>query len=136
MPKTNLIHPGNLGEYHRWDAVSYDGLFVGADVHAIGHPFGEDWTYTRGYVSQLRDQYGWKSDLGKHHVADVIQTQTPINPGNSGGPLFSEIGEVVGVTTFGRPGPTVIWNTSFARRMACHLYPNASQMSLNCASQK
>ncbi len=80
-------------------------LRVGIEVHAIGHPFGEDWTYTRGYISQIREKYSWSSELGKHHVADVIQTQTPINPGNSGGPLFSEMGHVVGVTTFGRSEP-------------------------------
>jgi S1-C subfamily serine protease len=27
---------------------------VGADVHAIGHPKGETWTYTKGLISQLR----------------------------------------------------------------------------------
>jgi S1-C subfamily serine protease len=27
---------------------------VGADVHAIGHPSGQTWTYTKGIVSQIR----------------------------------------------------------------------------------
>lgn len=80
-------------------------LKVGEDVHAIGHPFGEDWTYTRGYISQIRKQYGWNSGAIKHHVADVIQTQTPINVGNSGGPLYDFLGQVVGVTTFGKAEP-------------------------------
>ena len=78
---------------------------IGNEVHAIGHPFGEDWTYTRGYISQLRKQYGWNSGAAKHHVADVIQTQTPINVGNSGGPLYDILGQVIGVTTFGKADP-------------------------------
>ena len=72
---------------------------VGSDVHAIGHPYGEDWTYTKGYVSQIRNNYDWdyydrdSSDedpvITSSHNSSVIQTQTPINPGNSGGPLLN-----------------------------------------------
>lgn len=74
---------------------------IGDDVHAIGHPLGEDWTYTRGYVSQMRKDYSWKSNYTEHHVANVIQTQTPISSGNSGGPLVNNSGELVGINTFG-----------------------------------
>lgn len=74
---------------------------IGDDVHAIGHPYGEDWTYTRGYVSQYRKNYAWQSGIADHHVADVIQTQTPINPGNSGGPLLNDNGELIGINSFG-----------------------------------
>lgn len=88
-----IIHPNS------------EQITIGQETHAIGHPFGEDWTYTKGYVSQIRKQYGWSGELGKHHVADVIQTQTPINPGNSGGPLYDENGYVVGITTFGKSQP-------------------------------
>lgn len=77
-------------------------LEVASTVHAIGHPRGEYWTYTKGYISQIRPQYQWSSDK-KKYKADVIQTQTPINPGNSGGPLISENGELVGVNSFGMP---------------------------------
>ena len=68
---------------------------VGMDIHAIGHPRGEYWTYTKGVVSQYRNDYQW---LG--YKANVIQTQTPINPGNSGGPLFSDQGVLLGVNAF------------------------------------
>ena len=71
---------------------------IAMDVHAIGHPLGEFWTYTRGTVSQLRASYEW---LG--HSAEVIQTQTPINPGNSGGPLFSDDGKIIGINSFVSP---------------------------------
>ena len=53
---------------------------VGADVHAIGHPSGQTWTYTKGIVSQIRRDYEWQPGPTQKHVADVIQTQTPINP--------------------------------------------------------
>lgn len=73
---------------------------IGDDVHAIGHPLGENWTYTRGYISQIRNDYSWQTGTTEHHIANVIQTQTPINPGNSGGPLLNENGELIGVNSF------------------------------------
>ncbi len=79
---------------------SMDEVQVGADVHAIGHPTGEAWTYTKGIVSQIRQNYKWHAQDGVSHVALVIQTQTPINPGNSGGPLLSDRGDLVGVNSF------------------------------------
>jgi S1-C subfamily serine protease len=74
---------------------------VGADVHAIGHPVGETWTYTRGLISQFRKGYEWTMDEVTHR-ANVIQTQTPISVGNSGGPLISESGKLIGVNSFGK----------------------------------
>lgn len=81
---------------------------VGADAHAIGHPNNQFWTYTRGYVSQVREDYEWayKPNSGKRS-ATIIQTQTPINPGNSGGPLLDEDGNLIGINSFidsGSPG--------------------------------
>lgn len=79
-----------------------DDIEIGGDVHAIGHPRGETWTYTRGYVSQLRANYTWRTGTGEFdHVAEVIQTQTPINPGSSGGPLLNPAGLLIGVNSFG-----------------------------------
>jgi len=75
-------------------------ISVGSDVHAIGHPTGEAWSYTNGIVSQVRRNYEWKSEDGLTHKAAVIQTQTPINPGNSGGPLLTDAGALVGVNSF------------------------------------
>ena len=80
---------------------STDEISIGSDVHAIGHPRGESWTYTKGVISQFRNDYQWSG--GKNafkHKADVIQTQTPINPGNSGGPLLSETGKMIDVNSF------------------------------------
>ena len=84
---------------------SLSGLEIGSDVHAIGHPTGESWTYTKGVVSQIRQNYdGSSSQTGVKHNATVIQTQTPINPGNSGGPLFSNQGKLIGVNSFKASG--------------------------------
>jgi S1-C subfamily serine protease len=76
-------------------------IAVGMDVHAIGHPTGQAWTYTKGVISQYRQTYEWQAqDDPITHNADVIQTQTPINPGNSGGPLISSAGTLIGVNSF------------------------------------
>jgi hypothetical protein len=83
---------------------SLQDIAVGSDVHAIGHPTGESWTYTKGFVSQIRRGYEWSTEGGKTHKADVVQTQTPINPGNSGGPLLSDQGQLVGINSFKAEG--------------------------------
>lgn len=75
---------------------SADDLKVGIDVHAIGHPKGQIWSYTKGLVSQIRPDFTWSGN----HRAQVIQTQTPLLPGNSGGPLLSDDGLILGVNAF------------------------------------
>ena len=81
-----------------------DAISVGDDVHAIGHPKGETWTYTKGVISAMRRGYAWTYENEFKHQADLIQTQTPINPGNSGGPLFDDGGRLIGVNSFGESG--------------------------------
>jgi S1-C subfamily serine protease len=81
-----------------------DEIEIGADVHAIGHPTGETWTYTKGIVSQIRRDYTWTAATKLAHQASVIQTQTPINPGNSGGPLLGDSGRIIGINTFKSAG--------------------------------
>ncbi len=69
----------------------YDALHDGDEVVAIGHPFGLNYSSSRGVVSRKdRVTNGLK----------YIQTDTAINPGNSGGPLVNMQGEVIGVNTF------------------------------------
>jgi S1-C subfamily serine protease len=77
-------------------------ISVGLDVHAIGHPKGESWTYTKGIISQYRSDYVWSDKDDVEHKASVIQTQTPINAGNSGGPLLNTNGNLIGVNSFKR----------------------------------
>jgi len=73
---------------------------IGDDVHAIGHPKGAVWTYTKGVVSQIRTSFPWSGEDHLSHLATVLQTQTPINPGNSGGPLLNDDGNLVGINSF------------------------------------
>jgi len=77
---------------------------IGQDVHAIGHPKGgADWTYTKGYISQLNYDDKWSYKDTTHKVALMIQSQTPLNPGNSGGPLLNNDGKIVGVNSSASP---------------------------------
>jgi S1-C subfamily serine protease len=87
---------------------------VGDDVIAIGHPYGEVWTLTKGIISQYREDYTWQYDENAEYKATVIQTQTPINPGNSGGPLFAEDGGLVGINTMGGRGEGMNFAVSVA----------------------
>ena len=82
------------------ELASVADIEIAENVHAIGHPKGNFWTYTRGVISQIRPSYEWKTNDKLSHQADVIQTQTPINPGNSGGPLLNDEGLMVGVNSF------------------------------------
>ncbi len=78
---------------------------IGQDVHAIGHPQGNLWTYTKGFISQVRDNYSWTSGgTLQHHAKIIVQTQTPINPGNSGGPLLDDKGTLIAVNSFKKAG--------------------------------
>ena len=74
---------------------------IGSQVHAIGHPDLEVWTFTTGYISQIRDEYEWSYKDDFEHIANVYQTQTPIAEGNSGGPLLNNHGNLIGINTFG-----------------------------------
>ncbi len=77
---------------------------VGQEVHAIGHPEGEVWTYTKGVISQIRPNYEWTYEDGSLHKAKVIQTQTPINPGSSGSPLLNDQAAVIGINACSMSG--------------------------------
>ena len=73
-----------------------DRLVIGQTALAIGSPFGQRWTLTRGIVSALdRTIQG----LTRFSIGSVIQTDAAINQGNSGGPLFNLRGEVIGVNS-------------------------------------
>jgi S1-C subfamily serine protease len=74
-------------------------IVVGDDVLAIGHPEGNQWSLTKGIISQYRRGFEWAYEDQVQRKADIIQTQTPINPGNSGGPLLSQSGNLIGVNS-------------------------------------
>jgi S1-C subfamily serine protease len=94
-----------------------NALEVGMDVHSIGHPEGEIWTYTQGTISALRKNYEGTIN-GKRFLADVIQHQTPMNLVNSGGPLLNDSCRVLGINTFvkGRDGLNFAVDSNMVRR--------------------
>lgn len=71
-------------------------ITIGSEVEAIGHPFGNIFTLTRGIISAIRLSESTFMVGGK--PVYYIQTDTAINSGNSGGPLFID-NTVVGVNT-------------------------------------
>ncbi len=69
-----------------------DYLKDGDEVIAMGHPYGLDFTTTRGVVSRKEREY---------NGVNYIQIDAAINPGNSGGPVMqAQSGEIIGVNTF------------------------------------
>jgi len=68
-------------------------LRVGADVFAVGNPYGHGHTVTQGILSARA------RSLGRDAFDLFLQTDAAINPGNSGGPLFDGQGRVIGVNT-------------------------------------
>ncbi len=81
-----------------------DAVRVGQMAVAIGNPFEQAWTMTRGIVSALERTI--QSGVSLFYIPDVIQTDAAINPGNSGGPLLDSQGRVIGMNTqiFSRTG--------------------------------
>lgn len=77
---------------------------VAEDVHIIGHPRGELWSYSTGVISQIRNDYEWRYSDGSRHHARVLQMQTAINPGNSGGPVLDDTGAMIGLVAMSEEG--------------------------------
>jgi len=86
----------SLGSYADLDR-NYLIIQVAEDIHVIGHPNGNLWSYSAGVVSQIRDGYNWTYSDGSKHEAKVLQLQTAINPGNSGGPVLDDQGKLLGL---------------------------------------
>lgn len=77
---------------------------IAEDIHIIGHPHGNFWSYSTGVVSQIRDSYTWSYSDGSNHAAKVLQLQTAINPGNSGGPVVDDYGQILGLVAMSEEG--------------------------------
>jgi S1-C subfamily serine protease len=94
--KPRQIPPGlRVGNFAKLD--------VGQDIHVIGHPQDNDWSYTTGIISQIRRGFQGHMQEGKVTQAveaDVLQLQTSVNPGNSGGPVLDDNANIIGVVSF------------------------------------
>ena len=76
---------------------STDDLQSGAQVVAVGFPFGIGPSVSAGVVSGLKRAF--RSPEGKQELSNLIQFDAAANPGNSGGPLVNMDGEVLGIVT-------------------------------------
>ena len=72
-------------------------LKVGQMAVAIGSPFGQEFSMTKGIISALGRSV--PSASGNFSNPQIIQTDAPINPGNSGGPLLDWKGSVIGINS-------------------------------------
>jgi len=88
-PTAVAVQPVTLGDS--------DQLIVGQLAIAIGNPYGQVGTMTRGIVSALGRTF--KASTSQFSITEMIQTDAPINPGNSGGPLLDSSGQVIGINT-------------------------------------
>jgi serine protease Do len=83
------LHPVELGDS--------DELGVGQMAIAIGNPFGQAGTMTRGIISGLGRTF--RPGSSPFAIPEMIQTDAAVNPGNSGGPLLDSEGRVIGINT-------------------------------------
>lgn len=70
-------------------------LMIGEDVIAIGNPYGQTLSVSRGIISGLHRDI----QAANLTFSGLIQTDASINPGNSGGPLVNINGELIGINT-------------------------------------
>ncbi len=71
-------------------------LEVGAQVLAIGSPYGFGQTVTTGIIS-AKERFNRVP--GESRGQEFLQTDAAINPGNSGGPLVDMSGNLIGINT-------------------------------------
>src|SRR5262245_1568509 len=70
---------------------------IGQDVFTIGHPKSDLWSFAKGKIAQIHQEYRWKYDDGIARSATAIETEAVVDPGSSGGPLLDETGAIVGI---------------------------------------
>lgn len=100
---------------------------IAEDIHIIGHPHGNFWSYSTGVVSQIRDGYTWSYKDGSNHTAKVLQLQTAINPGNSGGPVVDDSGHILGLVAMSEEGQNL--NYAIAADVIKRFLSTGMQMS-------
>jgi S1-C subfamily serine protease len=75
-------------------SISKETIEPGEEVDIMGHTVGQEWTYSKGYVSSIRkNQKTPGSD-------NVIQISSPAWLGNSGGGAFNSFGKLVGLCSY------------------------------------
>jgi len=72
-------------------------LMIAEPVIAIGNPYGQTLTVSRGIISGLHRNVDIPTEGLR--FSNLIQTDASINPGNSGGPLLNINGRLIGINT-------------------------------------
>jgi serine protease Do len=88
-----FLEISNAENFENLAAISLgdsEKLHEGDSVIAVGHPFGLQYSFTKGIVSTKNIT----------NNIEYVQHDAALNPGNSGGPLLDAQGFVVGVNTF------------------------------------
>ena len=70
---------------------------IGQHVFTIGHPKRDLWSFAKGKIAQIHQDYRWKYADGIARSATTIETEATVDPGSSGGPLLDETGAIVGI---------------------------------------
>lgn len=107
---------------------------VGAEVRAIGNPWGLQSTVSKGIMSAVRTNHSMRVEyapiageyINEREFEEItwIQTDASINPGNSGGPLLNDQHQIVGIntaiytTTGGSMGLNFALHAKHARKFA------------------
>jgi S1-C subfamily serine protease len=85
------------GVLNKLELYDSDLINTGDLTIAIGNPFDQEFTMTKGIVSAIGRSLD--STFTPYKIPSVIQTDAAINPGNSGGPLLNKNGQVIGINT-------------------------------------
>lgn len=88
-----LVDPST--EPHHFNvSISEETIDPGEEVDIMGHTVGQGWTYSKGYVSSIREN---QKTPGSN---DVIQISSPAWLGNSGGGAFNSFGKLIGICSY------------------------------------
>nr|WP_243864413.1 stalk domain-containing protein [Paenibacillus castaneae] len=98
-------------------------LHKGDKVVAIGSPLGLQNTVSDGLISNITLEGGVR----------YLQTNVPIDHGSSGGALFSEYGDLVGITTLGYPDTSAHLNFAVSVMHAAALFSEVTGEKVKAA---
>jgi len=88
-----LVDPST--EPHHFNvSIAKESVEPGEEVDIMGHTVGQGWTYSKGYVSSIRENHRTPE------AARVIQISSPAWLGNSGGGAFNSLGKLVGLCSY------------------------------------
>ncbi len=76
---------------HEYVSLPKTDVFLGQQIHVIGHPAALEYTYHQGFISGSRYQ------MFDNNMLHYIQISSPIFNGNSGGGAFDKKGNLIGI---------------------------------------